>query len=136
MVKLGWKVLGLPALQGKFNQLKDDGTVDRVLEAGALEVERRTKQRIAVDTGRSRAATGHYRAGRLAWAIVVRTNYYPFVELGTGRRGAASSQPGGVPDGYSHGPSPGMAARPALRPSLLEVEEILKRPETWKDLTR
>lgn len=45
--------------------------------------------------------------------------YWVFVEYGTGGRGAASEQPEpGLPQGYQHGGSAGMAAQPFMRPTL------------------
>lgn len=45
--------------------------------------------------------------------------YWAYVEYGTGSAGAGSEQPPpGLADGYSHGPSAGMAAQPYMRPTL------------------
>lgn len=50
-------------------------------------------------------------------------DYGPFVEYGTGQRGAAT----GVdhPDDYIYGPKPGMAPRPFLRPAWDEHREAV-----------
>jgi len=54
----------------------------------------------------------------------------PWLEFGTGRRGAAAGQ-SDLPPGYSHGSSAGMAPRPSLRPALEhtrdEVHGVLGR---------
>lgn len=46
-------------------------------------------------------------------------DYAPFVEFGTGRRGAASPHPP-LPSGYIHGPRAGMPAQPFLFPAFEE----------------
>jgi HK97 gp10 family phage protein len=59
------------------------------------------------------------------------TPYARFVEYGTGRRGAAGQsftgkEVGPLPQGYSHGASPGMAARPYMHPAGQSVAEELR----------
>jgi len=53
--------------------------------------------------------------------------YAPFVEFGTGRRGAASGHYI-LPEGYVHGPKAGMPAQPFLRPAYLaEIDHFKKK---------
>lgn len=57
--------------------------------------------------------------------VTVKTDvpYAPFVELGTGMRGSATSQE--HPDDYSYGSKPGMPAQPHLWPAAMEEESTL-----------
>jgi len=60
-------------------------------------------------------------------AIVGATaEYAPWLEFGTGRAGAAKQQED-VPEGYVHGPKPGMAPRPFLRPAIEHTREQVRR---------
>lgn len=60
-------------------------------------------------------------------AIVGATmEYAPWLEFGTGRAGAAKQQED-VPEGYVHGPKPGMAPRPFLRPAIERTREQVRR---------
>ena len=53
--------------------------------------------------------------------------HWAFVEYGTGMRGAMSNQPvKGLPKGYHHGASPGMAAQPYMRSTLAKLRRKLR----------
>ncbi|WP_292366073.1 HK97-gp10 family putative phage morphogenesis protein [Methanoculleus sp. UBA208] len=119
---------GLDRLTRKLHRLAEctpQPTLARHGEKNMLRVERVAKQRCPV--GKSRPG---YTGGRLRNSIgtqaveaddgvEIRTgtnvDYGPFVEYGTGRRGAEA----GVdhPDDYNYGPKPGTAPRPFLRPA-------------------
>jgi len=96
-------------------------------------VERRAKETCPV--GQSRPG---YTGGRLRTSIatqIVRTDagseirtgtnveYAPFVEYGTGWRGASVGAP--HPDDYIFGPKPGMLPRPYLRPAWDRLQETV-----------
>lgn len=92
--------------------------VARLVVSTAYEIERDAKKAAPVDTGRLRASiTRQVGKNERFPSAVVGTNvkYAPFVEFGTGRAGAASDVE--TPDGYTHGSSTGVAARPFLFPA-------------------
>lgn len=132
------RIQGFPELRITLDGMRRDDMFAAVLEEAAYEVEARWKTKLtemdAVDTGRYRGSVGVQKVGGLAYAVQSGVFYSPFIEMGTGRAGASSDQPGGVPPGYVHGPREGMRARPAARISLIEVRELLKEPSKWKDI--
>jgi hypothetical protein len=74
----------------------------------------------------------------LSWEVYTNLEYAPFVELGTGRRGAQSAAWAGVPDDVRYKVDwPGQHAQPFLRPAweaemptfLADVEKILRSLE-------
>jgi len=124
----------MPAIEGLDNLVQNlqalGADVDRELpriayQAMTQRVEPRAKQICPV--GESRPG---YTGGRLRNSIatqIVQTDegseirtgtnveYGPFVEYGTGRRGASAGVP--HPDDYTYGPRAGMLPRPFLRPA-------------------
>lgn len=108
-------------------------TLSRLGEKNMLRVERRGKQRCPVGVSRPGYTGGRLRNSITTQAVEtddgveIRTgtnvDYGPFVEYGTGQRGAAA----GVdhPDDYIYGPKPGMAPRPFLRPAWDENREAV-----------
>lgn len=101
-----------------------------------LIVEGEAKRRCPVGVSRPGYTGGRLRAsiaaddptvrGDLVVGIVgTNVEYAPFVEYGTGQRGAASNVE--HPGEYVYGPKPGMSAHPYLRPALDEnANEIQK----------
>lgn len=131
---------GLPNLRAHLAKLQDPAKMDEVLHMAALEVERRATARapvnkqVGIGGGTLKGSIRTVRLGMASYAVVSHVAYAAFVEFGTGLRGRGSPQPLGVPGEYVHGPKPGMPSQPFLRPSLMEVEEALRRPAAWKGL--
>jgi hypothetical protein len=96
-----------------------------------MRIETAAKQRCTVDTGQLRGdiKTRFTSDGTLG-SVGTDVNHGPFVEFGTGRRGASSGVT--IPDGidYQYGSKAGMIAQPFLFPSLEEerptYEQALK----------
>lgn len=125
---------GLPTLRAHLAKLQDPARMDEILEMAATEVERRATARAPVREGLLKSSIRAVRLGVARYAVVSHVAYAAFVEFGTGMRGRGSAQPLGVPGEYVHGTGPGMPAQPFLRPSLVEIEEALRRPAAWKGL--
>lgn len=134
MVRPQISLKGLPELRALLQDKQRDDETDAVLEEAAYELEARWKSRAPVDTGRYRSSISTMKVGPMAFAIVSNVYYGPFVEFGTGQKGKASPQPGGVPPEYVHGSRIGMPAAPAARTSLIEVSELLKEPSRWSHI--
>lgn len=109
-----------------FSRAYVDELDERMSEV-AEEVARRAKRKAPVDEGRLRSAIRIEHVGDAAYEVVAGVDYAEFQEMGTGVAGAASPQPGGIPEGYEHGPSAGMKAQSYLRPAVIEVDELLLR---------
>lgn len=79
---------------------------------------RRAQELVPVDTGELKASgktSVEERKGLVVGTVAFTAKHGPYIEWGTGRRGADS--PGAGP--YPYNPNwPGMAARPFLRPAL------------------
>lgn len=125
------KVEGLGKLRvrsGKIGIAVFRGVQDALL-AGAVLIEGDAKRACAVETGRLRASITHEKLGRgdvgetgVGYAVGTNVEYAPFVEFGTGRRGAASALVRSAREamggkGYAHGPRIGMPAQPFLFPA-------------------
>ena len=98
--------------------------VDRlspVVYKTAHDVEAGAKQRVPVDTGATKSSIQVFPEDELTAYVGPTTSYAPFIEFGTGRRGASSNHPD-LPSGYRHGPSVGGRAQPFLTPAL-EAEQ-------------
>lgn len=134
-MRFAFDIASKPNLRARFRHLGAAG-VDEVLAQAALEVERRAKLKAPVDHGRLRASISAFKTAPLEHGVKVGVEYGAFVEFGTGQRGAASAQPGGIADDYAHGPSKGMRAQPYLRPALLEVRRELQSPKYWRGARR
>jgi HK97 gp10 family phage protein len=98
-----------------------------IVEAAALEAERRAKLNSPVDTGRLRSSIEGGVFGDGTGYVKAQTEYAAFQEFGTMQAGAASD-PGPTPPWYQHGPGEGgIRAQPYLRPAVAEVRMDLER---------
>ncbi len=123
MADITFKVTGAGELIKELGRYADD-----VAERGAkainrygLRVARSAKRRAAVDTGYMRSQIAQTRVAtrkNLETEVRSRAKYSAFVELGTGRRGAASGVD--APEGWAYGKRPGQAAQPFMIPSTEE----------------
>jgi len=105
---------------------------EEIISATAIQIEGIAKTRVPVgETGNLKSSIQAEPAGRLRWIINVASEYGIYVELGTGRRGAASNIQ--RPEGVSYaGYWAGMAARPFLIPAVESVRA--KFSQMWGDL--
>lgn len=104
---------------------------ESLIAATAHQVEAVAKTRVPVDTGALKSSIQAGKAGRLRWLVNVAQDYAVHVELGTGRRGAASNIQ--RPEGVTYaGDWPGMAARPFLIPAVESVRS--KFTQMWGEL--
>lgn len=110
------KFTGLDKVERDIRYIKStlQTQVDRIMLQAALILEAEVKKLITdyelVDTGTLRASVHSFVRNNLTNTEgVVGTNmeYAPFLEYGTGRRGAASGHPA-VPADYKYGDSPGI----------------------------
>jgi hypothetical protein len=112
-------LISIPELQRDFKlfNLRVSGGVKIALQGSALNVMNEAKRQAPVDTGLLRASIRptFYNNG-LTVQVGSDVFYAPFVEFGTGRRGASSNHPP-LPDTYAHGPKPGRKATPYLWPA-------------------
>lgn len=120
---------GMDDLTRKLERLAAAATKETLSRLGVrnmLPVEARAKDYCPVETGNLRGKITTL-AVETDDGVEIRTgtnvDYGPFVEYGTGQRGAAA----GVdhPDDYIYGPKPGMAPRPFLRPAWDEHREAV-----------
>lgn len=120
---------GMDDLTRKLERLAAAATKETLSRLGVrnmLPVEARAKDYCPVETGNLRGKITT-QAAETDDGVEIRTgtnvDYGPFVEYGTGQRGAAT----GVdhPDDYIYGPKPGMAPRPFLRPAWDEGREAV-----------
>lgn len=120
---------GMDDLTRKLERLAAAATKETLSRLGVrnmLPVEARAKDYCPVETGNLRGKITTL-AVETDDGVEIRTgtnvDYGPFVEYGTGQRGAAA----GVdhPDDYIYGPKPGMAPRPFLRPAWDEGREAV-----------
>lgn len=104
---------------------------ESLIAATAHQVEAVAKTRVPVDTGDLKSSIQASKAGRLRWLVNVAAEYGVYVELGTGRRGAASNIQ--RPEGITYaGYWAGMAARPFLIPAVESVRG--KFAKMWAEL--
>lgn len=90
-----------------------------VVADSAMRIEQNAKGNCPVDTGRLRSDIKiRFTKEGLAAYIGTDVFYAPFVEFGTGRRGAASNVQVPPEVTYVYGPRPGQPARPFLFPAL------------------
>ena len=92
----------------------------------AVEIgERTAREAVPVRTGNLQSTIEgnvQRRGPSLEGRLSVGTNYWQFVEYGTGGRGVDTNISGPVQSqGYSYGPSGGMPARPFMRPGLVAM---------------
>ncbi len=120
---------GMDDLTRKLERLAAAATKETLSRLGVrnmLPVEARAKDYCPVETGNLRGKITT-QAAETDDGVEIRSgtnvDYGPFVEYGTGQRGAAA----GVdhPDDYIYGPKPGMAPRPFLRPAWDEGREAV-----------
>lgn len=120
---------GMDDLTRKLERLAAAATKETLSRLGVrnmLRVEGPAKDYCPVETGNLRGKITTL-AVETDDGVEIRTgtnvDYGPFVEYGTGQRGAAA----GVdhPDDYIYGPKPGMAPRPFLRPAWDEHREAV-----------
>lgn len=126
----------------KVRKAVAQGVQDALLR-GALLIEGDAKRATPVETGRLRASIAHrlFRDGQaVGYEVGTNVEYAPFVEFGTGRRGASSALTASAREGmreerYVHGPSAGMSAQPFLfpafetrRPDIIKaIEDLVKK---------
>jgi HK97 gp10 family phage protein len=104
---------------------------EQLIAATAHQVEAVAKTRVPVDTGNLKSSIQASKAGRLRWLVSAAAEYAVYVELGTGRRGAASSIQ--RPEGIAYAVYwAGMAARPFLIPAVEGVRA--KFSQMWAEL--
>lgn len=84
----------------------------------AVNIQRNAKRACPVDTGRLRSSIRmEFYSNGLAAEVFTNVKYAPYVEFGTGMRGAASKKPPGMPSVDYTLSWPGMPARPFLFPA-------------------
>lgn len=81
---------------------------------------------VPVRTGRLQSTIGgrvQRRGNQLQGALFVGTDYWQYVEYGTGLRGEGTNPTNTVQSqGYTHGGIDGMPARPFMRPGLIAMQ--------------
>lgn len=120
--------------QSHVAQLKAaiDKAEDKILAEIGFIVAREAHLRAPVDTGNLANSMDYVvdKAGNKVHAgVTMDAPYAPFVEFGTGQRGAGSGTT--PPANYRHGPSMGHVAQPFLEPAVMEslgeIKEVAKR---------
>lgn len=120
--------------QVSLNSVWADTIIDQVVEHAQDEVvpdgEAILRTLVPVDTGelRDKSYVRVRKLGKTVASIEVGSTaaHFWFVEVGTGRRGAATQNSGvdapfPLPSGYRHGPSAGMRAQPFARPTAIRL---------------
>ena len=134
-------LIGKDAIIDLFSQMGPaaQNSVKRVIAEHSLIIASNAKRLCPVRKapggigGRLRASiTPRYYANGLTADVGTNVEYAPFVEFGTGRRGAGSLPSGNpLPDGYVHGPRAGMGAQPYLFPAFIQ-----QKPKFEADLKK
>lgn len=121
------EVKGLKALLRRVRRSsgKLRARTEKVVTRAVFNVERKAKRLCPVDTGRLRSSIRAAVDGtQLNGEVFTNVFYAPFLEFGTGQRGASSSHPP-LPQGYVHGSVPGAGAQPFLFPAWEDEREDL-----------
>lgn len=110
---------GHERLIGKLRNLQKVtlANAKQAIQDAALAVMADAKQLCVVDTGRLRSSIQvQFLNNGMAASVSTNVEYAGFIEFGTGRRGAGTNRQT-LPEGYVHGPSAGLTARPFLYPA-------------------
>lgn len=133
MAGIAVRVLGTGRLIAKLNAIsvRQETAVKQAVNQSVAIVEGEAKSLAPVDTntlrGSIKSIPSKKRGNEITGGVSTSTEYAPYVEFGTGVRGASSTHPAKAKLGISYGGRPGQKAQPFMYPALRQNKNKIKQ---------